>query len=119
MSHHHGSRATSPGPYERVSKVVALASFLIIVIGIVWLPGASADRATAVPARTFCFNAADWGPASDAVRPCVKIRTLYEDGSARIVQTDAGGHYAVACVLQNPREVRVRGSYVTRCRRLR
>lgn len=78
----------------------------------------AAPRTAATNGRT-CFDAADWAPAPDSRRPCIRVGRLFEDGSASLYQEDAGGHYRVRCTLQNPREVRVRGSYVTSCTRVR
>lgn len=38
-----------------------------------------------------CFSAQKWGPAPDAVRPCVEITKLYEDGSFQFSVSDADG----------------------------
>ena len=38
-----------------------------------------------------CFPAAQWAPAPDSIRPCVRIARLYEDGSFKATVSDADG----------------------------
>lgn len=38
-----------------------------------------------------CFPAKSWGPVSDGLRPCVQVRTIYEDGSFSFAVSDANG----------------------------
>jgi hypothetical protein len=51
---------------------------------------AEMDAASGASPRT-CFSAADWGPVSDAVRPCVQITKIAEDGSFTYRVSDADG----------------------------
>ena len=52
--------------------------------------------ALAVPPTTHqaprvCFDRDSWSPAADALRPCVRIVRLYEDGSFKYRVSDANG----------------------------
>lgn len=38
-----------------------------------------------------CFPKKDWGPASDRIRPCVRIARVEEDGSFRFSVSDGDG----------------------------
>lgn len=51
-----------------------------------------------------CFSASEWGPADDALRPCVDITRIWEDGSFCVKVADySGGHVGRVCV-GNPRD---------------
>lgn len=70
---------------------------------------------TGMPPRE-CMSRALWS-ALGGERPCIRIASLYEDGSARIVQESFDNRRRVVCVLQNPGEVR--HAYLARCIRTR
>lgn len=38
-----------------------------------------------------CFPKKDWGPASDSIRPCVRITRVEEDGSFAFSVSDGDG----------------------------
>lgn len=65
--------------------VVWGALLLLVAIGAV----ATAAEASPTQGRT-CFAAADWGPAPDDIRPCVKLHPR-EGGGVAFVVSDAGG----------------------------
>lgn len=46
---------------------------------------------TAEASPRVCFPAAQWGPAPDSVRPCVRITRVLEDGSFTYAVSDASG----------------------------
>lgn len=73
---------------------IALAATVAILIA-----GFAAHAATPRPetvegsvnAPRVCFPKKDWGPASDSIRPCVRITGVQEDGSFSYAVSDGNG----------------------------
>lgn len=74
---------------KRHETIVLFALVLLVAIA---TPAAALFR-TGGPAAPVgkCFPAAKWGPASDGVRPCVKVDRVEEDGSFSFTVSDANG----------------------------
>jgi hypothetical protein len=71
-----------------VTAVVALVFFASVGVQLAH----SSTPAPAVPHSRTCFPADSWGPAPDAVRPCVELRgNSPEAGALRFVVSDASG----------------------------
>ncbi|HEX6456252.1 MAG TPA: hypothetical protein VF009_07000 [Solirubrobacterales bacterium] len=70
-----------------------LLLFLMIALLLACYGPRSAHATRQSPPATsrVCFPAAKWGPAPDAVRPCVEVTRLFEDGSFSYRVTDADG----------------------------
>lgn len=70
------------------TKCVIAALVALAAIGVLMVAVASGQGAGQLGR---CFPAAKWGPAPDAVRPCVKVTRIYEDGSFAFKVSDADG----------------------------
>lgn len=84
-------------------RLIALAVALAIGGGAAaqadhYVPGVGSEEAVA------CYPAADWGPAPDRQRPCVRITRIWEDGSFCAEVTQANGRNHAEVCEGNPRD---------------
>ena len=86
----------------RTARTIAILSLLIVwgLVVAVYLAATPADGASLE--RT-CFPSSAWN-ADDRERPCVAITRLYEDGSARLIVTDAEGDLRYRTSISDPRD---------------
>lgn len=67
--------------------VLCLAAVLVLLA----LAGNGQDSSASSLTPRQCFLASKWGPAPDAVRPCVEVTRIFEDGSFSYRVSDADG----------------------------
>lgn len=74
-----------PWPVYMVWAAIAA----MVIIGLV---ASIAEAHTTRPTDRVCFDAQEWGPAPDAVRPCVRlVGNSPEGGALRFTVSDASG----------------------------
>jgi hypothetical protein len=74
---------------NRLLATLTLAAVVLCAAALCAVAFAQAPRSTGHPLT--CFPASQWGPASDGLRPCVRVTRLYEDGSFHFAVSDANG----------------------------
>jgi len=92
------TRSIRPRPARtgRLAQLAVLVPTLAVVAtaGIGSAAGGHASpqhRPGSAPSARVCFPASSWSPAPDAIRPCVRVTRLYEDGSFHFQVSDANG----------------------------
>lgn len=69
--------------------LVGLPCLALCIIGII---ASVAEAAAPTPTDHRCFKASEWGPAPDAIRPCVRlVGNSPEGGAVRFAVKDASG----------------------------
>lgn len=85
-------------PHFAIDCLVLLAALTHFVPILSHTEGATAAERPAVPTRV-CFPASSWDEqygVPDSKRPCARIVRVEEDGSVRVVVTDADGTFRYA-----------------------
>jgi hypothetical protein len=65
---------------------------LLVGVGVVAVADNAADQVAQAGSGQVCFPAESWD-ADQADRPCAHVVKVWEDGSVRVVVTDARGTY--------------------------
>lgn len=106
----HSSRPTHPAT-SPVLWVVPIACAIMAVIGLV---ASVAEAKPYTPHAQHCFSAEDWGPAPDAIRPCVKLKgNVPAAGLVRFTVSNGGGPVRYRGTIPTPYHS-VAGVYIQR-----
>jgi hypothetical protein len=76
---------------KSIRRVVFLAALVVLVAAVSAVAAGHGGAVTVEHSPRVCFKASHWGPAPDAVRPCVRITGVEEDGSFSYAVSDADG----------------------------
>lgn len=87
----------------RAEPLIVCMYFTMLVLIIIGIAANVAEGATYYPTDQRCFSKADWGPAPDGIRPCVKLTgNVPTAGAVKFKVSDGDGVVRYTGVVTSP-----------------